>query len=65
MKTVAQETQDAFEERDIDGFYIWYHDNKQRLLEKEKQQIIEAYKEGAYNYNGRQSEDYYNETFNK
>lgn len=28
-----------------------------------KQQIIKAYKQGAYNYNGRQSEDYFNETF--
>ncbi len=42
----------------------WIASNEKRLLEKEKEQIIDAYKEGVNSiiYN---QEDYYNQTYNQ
>ena len=50
-------------------FCIWFEANKERLLEKEKQQIIEAYVDGDWNGTENHpymlAEDYYNQTFNQ
>lgn len=70
MKTAMQELLDHLESYDMNINTEFY----KGLLEKEKEQIIDAHLEGwsdAYDYldgtsqDARQAEDYYNETFNE
>ena len=60
----------AIESYKNDGvsFTDWFIDNYQMLLEKEKEQIIEAYCDGfVVGSEGNQimSEEYYNQTYNQ
>ncbi len=63
MKTAMQELIDSYHLIDkFTDFDTWIANNKKRLLEKEKEQIIEAHAFGA---NAQSGEEYYNETFNQ
>jgi hypothetical protein len=68
MKTVMQTVLDNFNKMGLGGFEMWIIDNEDILLEKEKEQIINAYYEGD-KMEGRASLDdaqqYYNETYNQ
>jgi len=67
MKSAMQEVQDAFKTMSSDIFFMWYYDNKERLLEKEKQHIIEAFDngviDGAWGSKFKNAEQYYKETY--
>lgn len=43
MKTVMQEVELEFESRSMDGFYVWYFENKNRLMQLERLQLDSAY----------------------
>lgn len=49
---------------DKNSFCDWFYENRAYLLEKEKQQIIEAFSQGKKTVIT-EPEQYYNETFNK
>ena len=58
MKTAMQELIEALEK---DGLELFGMDE---FLEKEKQQIIDSYYSGLYNWDNKfDAEQYYNETF--
>lgn len=72
MKTAMQELVDIMNQDQV-SFTEWFQDNYQILIEKEKEQIIEAYEDGKQN--GMDSitnihmyiigEKYYNQTYNQ
>ena len=62
--TVLQNVISNFNLMDKQHFLDWFKGNKEVILEKEKQQIIEAYNQGQNCYND-ESLKYYNETFKK
>jgi hypothetical protein len=72
MKTIMQELVDIMNQDQV-SFTEWFQDNYQILIEKEKEQIIEAYEDGKQN--GMDSitnihmyiigEKYYNQTYNQ
>jgi hypothetical protein len=74
MKTIMQELVDIMNEDQV-SFTEWFQDNYQILIEKEKEQIINAYKEGCgyeYEYIFNESKnsleesvEYYNQTYNQ
>ena len=73
MKTALMELI-ALLEKDINSGMIFrdelfgYHvavDMANELLEKEKEQIIDAYKQGLYNSGMISSVEYYNQTYNQ
>ena len=72
MKTALQEVNEMFLKLMPEDFYSWVWNERDRLLELEKQQIIDAHgnklkksrDEGNYEYWFR-GEDYYNTTFKK
>ncbi len=61
MKTAMQEVQEAFQKyQDID-FFNWYMDNRIRLLETEKRQLLFFYDSGvSANVS---AEQFYEQTF--
>jgi hypothetical protein len=78
MKTAMQELIEKLSMKSGDSFYAlaFYHDNDEIIkeaLEKEKEQIIDAYEDGKENeresiiniYNYRIGEFYYNQTYNQ
>ena len=64
MKTILQELIDICNEDQV-SFTEWFLDNYKAYLEKEKQQIMDAYISGEHQqgFEG-EAEAYYNETFN-
>ena len=72
MKTALQEVNEMFLKLMPEDFYSWVWNERDRLLELEKQQIIDAHgnklkksrDEGNYEY-WFSGEDYYNTTFKK
>lgn len=59
--TAIQEVLESYTNKDCYDLLRWIGTNKQRLVEKEKQQIIDAYKSGV---DGTMlAEDYYNKTY--
>ncbi len=65
MKTAMQEIFEYWDTQNNPLTILnWIASNEKRLLEKEKEQIIDAYKEGVNSiiYN---QEDYYNQTYNQ
>jgi hypothetical protein len=72
MKTALQEVNEMFLKLMPEDFYSWVWNERDRLLELEKQQIIEAHgnklkksrDEGNYEY-WFSGLDYYNKTFKK
>lgn len=69
MGTVMQELLKEWEDRSAEEFEIYFANNYDKLLEKEKQQIIEAYNTPTeVSFRGgkaRDGEQYYKETFTK
>jgi hypothetical protein len=64
MKTIMQELVDIMNSDQV-SFTEWFQDNYQMLIEKEKEQIMEAYGRAiCMFYESEQPEEYYNETFN-
>jgi hypothetical protein len=68
MKTALQEVNEMFLKLMPEDFYSWVWNERERLLELEKKQIVEAYKQGIAYWNGDEwklinIEQYYNETF--
>lgn len=65
--TALQEVQEAFKNKSDIGFSNWWYQNKERLIEIEKQIIIEAYAMGSSNhfYSKSLGEEYYDKTFEK
>ena len=65
MKTAMQELIELINKRDyISNFVI--RDKAIKLLEKEKEQIIQAYLKGYIHYHPElDSKEYYNQTYNK
>ena len=71
-QTALQEVNEMFLKLMPEDFYSWVWNERDRLLELEKQQIIEAHgnklkksrDEGNYEY-WFSGEDYYNKTFKK
>lgn len=71
MKTIMQELVDIMNQDQV-SFTEWFQDNYQMLIEKEKNQIIEAYEDGKQNgmdsitniYMYIIGEKYYNQTYN-
>lgn len=59
MKTVMQELIDKFYETSTDDFQFWIRDNYEYLLNKEKEQIIQA-----VNKNEKNCVDYCNRIYN-
>jgi hypothetical protein len=65
MKTAMQELVDIMNADQV-SFTEWFQDNYQMLIEKEKEQIIEAYGRSiCMFYESEQPEEYYNETYNQ
>ena len=70
MKTALQEVNEMFLKLMPEDFYSWVWNERDRLLELEKQQIVEAHgnklkkskDEGNYEY-WFSGEDYYNKTY--
>ena len=72
MKTAMQEAVESYKNDGV-SFTDWFLDNYEMLLEKEKEQIIDAFEDGKEN--GRESmlniykyligEFYYNQTYNQ
>ena len=67
IKTAIQEANEAYKNKSDIGFSNWWYQNKERLLEREKQDIIEAYAMGSNHhfYSKALGEEYYDETFKK
>jgi hypothetical protein len=75
MKTAMQELLEEFDNMPEYLFYTYLKVKRDELIEKEKEQIIEAHFEGwsdAYDYlsefnndKARQAEEYYEETYEK
>jgi len=74
MKTAIQELIEVFNSKnDVFKLLKWIENNKDRLVEKEKEQMIEMYYEGHtspyFSQYGndvvKQAEEYYNETYNQ
>ena len=67
MKTVMQKLVDTMNEDQV-SFTEWFQDNFKLLIENEKEQIIDAYCNGYQDGSTLeiiQSEEYYNQTYNK
>ena len=70
MKTAMQELiENYYKLETIDDFINWFSVNEKPLLEKEKEQIIEAFDAGFNEansiYQNTFSLDYYNQTYNQ
>ena len=68
MKTVMQTVLDNFNKMGLGGFEMWIIDNEDILLEKEKQQIIDAASNHCYPTEGEAlmyAEQYYSQTYNQ
>ena len=68
MKTVMQTVLDNFNKMGLGEFEMWIIDNEDILLEKEKQQIIDAASNHCYPTEGEAliyAEQYYNQTYNQ
>jgi len=67
MKTAMEELIEYF--KNNDSFYMYTKDDIIKLLEvyieKEKEQIMEAFLEGKVNHNKDWSIEYYNKTYNQ
>ena len=63
MKTAVKIITENYKEMDYIHFGAWLEENIEPLLEKEKQQIIEAYKSGDLGKYDMSAEQYYNEIF--
>ena len=69
-KTAMQElTENYFKLETIDAFIYWFSVNGEKLLEKEKEQIIDAHLNGQSDHHFSlesrmaESEEYYNQTY--
>ena len=68
MKTVLQDLIEGFNVTPDETFCEWLREQQNNLLEKEKEQIIEAYCDGfVQGSEGDRimSEEYYNQNYNK
>jgi hypothetical protein len=67
MKTTLQELLEAYDKcKTLYEFNDWLCDNEKRLLEKEKEQIINAVNFGCSDWgSGKDTEQYYNQTYNQ
>ena len=64
MKTIIKELVDIMNKDQV-SFTEWFIDNYQNYIEKEKEQIIDAYREGYTNWDSEMTSiEYYNETYN-
>jgi hypothetical protein len=66
MKTAIQQLVDIMNEDQV-SFTEWFQDNYQMYIEKEKEQIIDAYCNGYQDGSTLeliQSDEYYNQTYN-
>jgi hypothetical protein len=65
MKTAMQELIELYHLIDkFTDFDTWIANNEKRLIEKEKEQIIDAVNYGAERF-GDIAEEYYNQTYNQ
>ena len=67
MKTAIQQLVDIMNEDQV-SFTEWFQDNYQMYIEKEKEQIIDAYCNGYQDGSTLeliQSDEYYNQTYNR
>ena len=67
MKTAIQQLIDIMNEDQV-SFTEWFQDNYQMYIEKEKEQIIDAYCNGYQDGSTLeliQSDEYYNQTYNQ
>jgi hypothetical protein len=67
MKTAIQQLVDIMNEDQV-SFTEWFQDNYQMYIEKEKEQIIDAYCNGYQDGSTLeliQSDEYYNQTYNQ
>lgn len=65
MKEVFEKHDKEFDKM---NFLKWFSDNRERLLEAEKEQIMEAYMSGKHDSGidkRYSSEDYYQQTYNQ
>lgn len=71
MKTAMKELiENYYKIETIDEFINWFSVNEKRLLEIEKEQIMEAHEEGFYSPPFKKSRrgealEYYNQTYNQ
>jgi len=61
-QTAMQEANEKYLKSTAEDFYGWFWNNRERLLELEKEQIVEAHGDEGYWFSG---EDYYNKYFKK
>lgn len=71
METAFKELMFQFYKRTPKEFNFWLRDNYEYLLEKEKEQIIDAYKEGCFDNildettDTIRAKNYYKQTYNQ
>jgi len=71
METAFKELMFEFYKRTATEFEFWLRDNYEYILQKEKEQIIEAYKEGCFDNildetaDTIRAKNYYNQTYNQ
>jgi hypothetical protein len=71
METVIKKLMFEYYKRTEIDFQFWIRDNYEYLLEKEKEQIMEAYRQGLQDFTKHdegeviRKEQYYNQTYNQ